>query len=130
LQHDARCLSKQRQMQRVLGFLGKKECLRPHNCPRLGLAAAMGVSEARINVESINYLRTLTAPFPLSLMLIKWSGCAWPACRRLIALCNSLQLPVLAVMHDFRDVFTPIVQEPEPGARYSFCPSNALSSKL
>jgi hypothetical protein len=25
----------------------------------------MGVSEARMNVESINYVRTLTAPFPL-----------------------------------------------------------------
>lgn len=61
------------------------------------------------------------------LFLIKWSGCsAWPACR-LIALCNS-SFQLLAAMHDFRDVFTPIVQRPRV-ARYIFWPSNALSLK-
>lgn len=90
-------------------IFNKKKPRGPTTVRGCNFAAAMGVSEARMNVESINY--ALRRFLFCGSSLIKWSGCAWPACR-LIALCNSLQLPVLAVMHDFRDVFTPIVQQP------------------
>lgn len=48
-----------------LDFWCEKKPRGPTTVRGCSSAAAMGVSEARINVESINYARTLAAPFPL-----------------------------------------------------------------